>query len=107
MCCVDACGDADQARRLVPELAECGELRFDPVEMRTDGAKQMFSRVRRNDASRGASQQPKSEPLFQFADCMAERRRRDADLRRGAGEAPLSSHGAKGEEGADVLAGHC
>ena len=92
---VDACRDADRARRLVAQLVERGELRFDAVEIRTNRAEQPFSRVRRNNASRRARQQPKSEPFFQLADCVAERRRRDADLRRGAGETPLSATARK------------
>ena len=63
--CVDACCDADRACGLVAQLAEGGELRFDAVEMRTDGASSRYPasegttlrvvRVNRRSPSRSSS----------------------------------------------------
>ena len=75
--------DADGAGGLLAQLAQRGELGVDLVEPRADGAEQALARLGRRDAARGAGQQPQAEPLLQPADGVAQRRLRDAELRRG------------------------
>ena len=99
-------GDADGAGRLVAKLAQRGELGIDLVEARPDGPQQPLAGLGRRDAARGAGQQPQAEPLLQPADGVAERRLRNAELRRGPGEAALPRHREEGEEIVDVLARH-
>ena len=98
--------DADGAGGLLAKLAQRRQLGVDLIEARADGAEQAFARLGRRDAARGAGQQPKPEPLFESADGVAERRLRNAELRRGPGEAPLPRHRQEGEEIVDVFARH-
>ena len=71
-----------------------------------DGAKQAFARFRRRDAARGAGQQPDAEPRFELADGVAQRRLRDAELRRRLGEAPLPPDGEESDEVIEMSALH-
>ena len=66
------------------------------------GVQQAFAGFGRRDAARGAGQQPDAQPRFESADGVAQRRLRDAELRRGLGEAALARHGDEGDEVVEV-----
>src|SRR5208337_4922336 len=99
-------GDAERARRLLPQFAQRRQLSVDLVKSWADAAQQALARLGRGDAAGGAHQQPKPEPLFESTDGVAQRRLRDADLAGGSGEASLPRHGEEGEKVVDVLARH-
>ena len=82
------------------------ELGLDLLEPRAHGAKQALARLGRRDAARGAGQQPKAEPLLEPADGVAERRLRNAELRRGPGEAPLPRDREEGKQIVEMSARH-
>ena len=67
---------------------------------------QAFARLRRRDAARGPCQQPNAEPRFEFANGMAERRLRDAELRCRIGETAFPRHGHEGQQVVEVAALH-
>ena len=98
--------DADGAGGLLPQLAQRRQFGVDLIERGPTVAEQAFARLGRRDAARGAGQQPKPEPRFESADGVAEGRLRDAELRRGPGEAPLPRHREEGQEVVEVAALH-
>ena len=53
-------GDAERSGRLVPQLAQGGELGLDLLEARADGAQQPLAGFGRRDTARGAGQKPES-----------------------------------------------
>ena len=99
-------GDADGAGRLVAQLGERGELGLDLVEPRPDGAQQPLPGLGRRDAAGGPRQEPEADLLLETADRVADRRGRDPERRRGAGEAPLAGGGAEGDQAVQALARH-
>ena len=81
--------DADGAGGLLASSLSAASSASISSKRGADGAQQALARLGRRDAARGAGQQPEAEPLLQPADGVAERGLRDAELRRGPGEAPL------------------
>ncbi len=75
--------DPDGAGGLVAKVTHGGKLGVDLLEARTNVLKQAFARLRGCDAARGAGQQPNAEARFKFANGVAERRLRHAELRCG------------------------
>ena len=73
---------------------------------RAGGAQQALARLGRRDAAGGAGQQPQAEPFLEAADGVAERRLRDAELRRRPGEAALPRDREEGEKIVEVFARH-
>ena len=98
--------DPNGAGGLLAKLAHGRELGVDLLEPRTHGAKQALARFRRRDAARGAGQEPNAEPRFEFADGVAQRRLRDAELRGRLREAALSRDGQEGQEVIQISALH-
>ena len=71
-----------------------------------NGAQQALAGLGRRHAARGAGQQAQAEPLLQPADGVAQRRLRDAELRRRPGETALPRDGEEGEQIAGVVPVH-
>ena len=69
-------------------------------------SRQPLAGLRWNDAARRAGQEPDSEPPFQSTDRMAERRGRNAELSRSAGEAAFLCDGPKGDQRVEVELRH-
>ena len=101
-----ACSPA--VMRMVPagfsrKLAYGLELGVDLLKAGSDGAQQALARLGRRDAACRARQQPNPKPCFEFANGMAQRRLRNAELCRRLGKASLPRDGEKGEEIIEVL----
>src|SRR6185312_1724063 len=99
-------GDAQMTRRLVAQLAECGDLGIHLVEPRAGDLEQPLAGLGRRNATRGTVEQANPEPLLKRADCLAQRGLRDAELRGSAREAFLAGDGEKGDDVAGVVAVH-
>ena len=82
------------------------KLGLDLFEPRAERVQEALARVRRRHAARGAGQQPDAEPRFERAHGMAQRRLRDAELRRRLGEAALAPDGDEGHEVIEMAALH-
>ena len=84
------------ANRIVNEVRGINRVAYDVIStIRDDRAgSRALARLGRGDVARGADQ----KPLFEFADRMAERGRRNAQLRCGPRETALSPYGQEGRE---------
>jgi hypothetical protein len=91
---------------LLAQFAHRRELMLDLVEARADVAQQTFPRFGRSDAARGAGEQANFQPRFEFTNGVAERRLRNAELRRGLGETAFARHRDKGEKVVEIGALH-
>ena len=98
--------DADGAGGLLAQRAQRREFGIDFLKAGPDRTHEPFARLGRRDAARGAGQQPKSEPLFQAADGVAQRRLRHAELGCRFGEAAVLRDGQESQQIVDVFARH-
>ena len=94
------------ARRLVAQFAQRREFGVDLVEPRAERAQQPLAGLGRGDTARRARQQPQAQPRLQCADRLAQRRLRDAELRRGPREAALPRDREERDEIVEVVSRH-
>jgi hypothetical protein len=93
-------------RRLLSQLAQRRELGGDLLEPGGEISKQALTGFGRRDAARGARQEPNAESGFELADGMAQRRLRNAELRRSFGETALTPDRQEGQKVVHVSALH-
>jgi hypothetical protein len=99
-------GDANGPGRLLAKFAQGGQFGRDLLDARADRAQQAFSRFGRRDAARRAHQQSDTEPRFQPANGVAERRLRHAELGRRFCKTPFVTHRQKGRQIVQITAPH-
>jgi hypothetical protein len=90
--------DPNGAGGLLPEFTQGLKLGLDLLKPWANGVTQAFACFRWRDAARGAGQEPKSQPSFEFADGVAERRLGNAQLRCCFRETAFSPYGQKRQE---------
>jgi hypothetical protein len=99
--------DTQPSRRHVaqaPHPIQCGA---DLRDRRPDPGQQQLAGLGERDAAGGAVHQPDAEPLLHVTQPLAQARRRNALLQRGAAEIPGAGHGDKGVEIAEIEILHC
>ncbi len=95
-----------RVRRLLAQFARRGHRLGDGAERRIQRPQHAFSRLSRRDLAGRAAQEANAHARLEAIDCVAERRLRGVELRRGAGEAALFRHGRERIEIDQLLAPH-
>ena len=98
--------DPYRPRRLSVEFAQRRQFALYPLVIGADAGEQALTGFGRRDSARRARQQPDAQPLLKPPDAVAERRLRDAELGRRAGEAALAGDDDESLKIVEVCPGH-